>query len=145
MTSEIANAYYINRWGTAFNGAVTSEYTDPISGQVAEVRFDRATEKPVRCSIEVRVAQSQNSVEDVTQAILDYANGLVEGETGFSLGLDASPFEVASAVNLQLPNVFVKRCQLGLVGGPLSTDTIENEIFEKATIVRGDIAVIIVT
>lgn len=144
VTSEIAPVYYNNRWGTAFNGAVTYDYTDPISGQVVEVRLDRATEKPVKCTIEVRVSQSQNAVEDVTQAILDYAEGIVEGEPGFALGLDASPFEVASAVNAQLPNVFVKKCQLGLIGGAFSTDTIANEIFEKATIVRGEIAVVIV-
>ncbi len=145
VTEEIVTAYYTNRWGTAFNGAVTYDYTDPISGQVAEVRLDRATEKAIKCSIDVRINQSQNAVEDVTQAILDYADGLVEGEPGFALGLDASPFEVASAVNAQLPNVFVKKCELGLVGGATSTNTIENEIFEKATIVRGEITVNIVT
>ena len=145
VTSEIANAYYTNRWGTAFNGLVTYDYTDPVSGQVATVRLDRPTPKPIKCTIEVRVTQSQNAIEDVTQAILNYAVGLVEGEPGFALGLDASPFEVASAVNAQLPNVFVKKCQLGLVGGAFSTDTIVNEIFEKATIVRGEITVVIVT
>lgn len=144
VTSEIATAYYENRWGTDFNGAVVYQYTDPISGQVADVKFDRATEKPVKCSIEVRVSQSQNAIEDVTNAILDYANGLVEGEPGFALGLDASPFEVASAVNAQLPNVFVKKCQLALLADPLSTDTVVNAIFEKSTIVRGDITVVIV-
>ena len=116
VTSEIVPLYYNNRWGTAFNGSVTSQHTDPISGQVSTVKFDRATERPVKCVIEVRITQSQNAIEDVTQAILDYANGLVPGEPGFALGLDASPFEVASAVNAQLPNVFVKKCQLALVG-----------------------------
>ena len=142
-TSEIAEAYYTNRWGTAFNGVESHNYTDPISGQVAEVLFDRAEEVPVKCNIKVRVSQSQNAIEDVTQAILDYANGLVEGEAGFALGLDASPFEVASAVNAQLPNVFVKKCQLALIADPLSTDTIINEISEKTTIIRGEITVVI--
>jgi hypothetical protein len=145
VTSEIVPLYYNNRWGTDFNGSVTSQYTDPISGQIASVKIERPTEIPVKCSIEVRVTQSQNAIADVSQAILDYANGLVEGEPGFAIGLDASPFEVASAVNAQLPNVFVKKCQLGLVGGAFSTDTIINAIFEKATIVLGEITVTIVT
>jgi hypothetical protein len=145
VTSEIVPLYYNNRWGTDFNGSVTSQYTDPISGQVVDVKIERPTEKPVKCSIEVRVTQSQNAIADVEQAILDYANGLVEGELGFAIGLDSSPFEVASSVNAQLPNVFVKKCQLGLVGGTFSTDTILNEIFEKATIVLGEITVTIVT
>lgn len=144
VTSEIAEAYYTNRWGTAFNGAVSYDYTDPVSGQVAEVLIDRATEIPIKCNIEVRVSQSQNAIEDVTRAILDYAEGLVEGEAGFALGLDASPFEVASAVNAQLANVFVKKCQLALIGDAFSTDTIVNQVFEKSTIIRGEITVVIV-
>lgn len=143
-TSEIAEAYHNNRWGTDFNGAVEYEYTVPRSGQVVTVKFDRATEKPIKCAIEIRVTNSQNAIKDVEDAILDYAVGLVEGEPGFSLGLDASPFEVASAVNAQLPNVFVKKCQLALLSDALSTDTISNEIFEKSTITRGDISVVIV-
>lgn len=144
VTEEIAEAYYTNRWGTDFNGVVTYDYTDPISGQEAEVKFDRATEVPIKCTIEARVSQSQNAIEDITQAILDYAEGLVEGEAGFALGLDASPFEVASAVNAQLPDVFVKKCQLALIGDAFSTDTIVNEIFEKSTIIRGEITVVLV-
>ncbi len=144
VTSEIAEAYYTNRWGTAFNGSVSYDYTDPISGQLSEVLIDRATEVPIKCTIEARVSQSQNAVEDITQAILDYAEGLVEGEPGFSLGLDASPFEVASAVNAQLPDVFVKKCQLAKIGDSFSTDTITNAIYEKSTIVRGEITVVLV-
>ena len=90
------------------------------------------------------MSQSRNAIEDVTQAILDYAGSLVDGEAGFALGLDASPFEVASAVNAQLPDVIVKKCQLALVGDAFSTDTISNEIFEKSTIIRGEITVILV-
>ena len=144
VTSEIAEAYYTNRWGTDFNGSVSYDYTDPISGQEAGVLIDRATEIPIKCNIEARVSQSQNAIEDITQAILNYAEGLVEGEPGFALGLDASPFEVASAVNAQLPDVFVKKCQLALVGDAFSTDTITNAIYEKSTIVRGEITVVLV-
>ena len=143
-TSEIVPLYYNNRWGTDFTGSVIYQHTDPVSGQVADVRIERPTEKPIKCTIEVRAGQAQNVIEDVTQAILDYANGLVEGEKGFALGLDASPFEVASAVNVQLPNIFVKKCQLGLLNGAISTDTIINAIFEKATIASVDITVIVV-
>jgi len=145
VTSEIVPLYYTNRWGTEFNGSVSYPYTDPDSGQQKDVLIERPTEKAIKCTIEARVTNSQNAIADVTQAILDYANGLVEGEPGFALGLDASPFEVASAVNAQLPNVFVKKCQLGLIGGAFSTDTILNEIYEKATIVTGEITVVIVT
>lgn len=144
VTSEIVPAYYNNRWGTDFNGAITAQHTDPKSGQISDVKFDRGTDKPLKCTIEARVSQSQSAIEDVKTAIVNYANGGVEGEPGFALGLDASPFEVASAVNAQLPNVFVKKCQLGLLAGALSTDTIINEIFEKASITANDITVVLV-
>ncbi|AHK11701.1 P2 gpJ-like protein [Shewanella sp. phage 1/41] len=144
VTSEIAEAYYINRWGTDFNGAVEYVYTDPISGQTPTVKFDRATDVPIECRIEARVSNSQNAIADIKAAIVSYAIGDLEGEDGFSLGLDASPFEVASAVNAQLQNVFVKKCELALLGGTLSTDTIINGIIEKATITENDIEVILV-
>lgn len=144
VTSEIAEAYYNNRWGTDFNGAVEYVYIDPISGQNPTVKFDRATDIPVECRIEARVSASQNAIADIKSAIIAYAIGNVEGENGFSLGLDASPFEVASAVNSQLPNVFVKKCQLALLGGTLSTDTIDIAINEKAAITENDIEVILV-
>lgn len=144
VTSEIAEAYYNNRWGTDFNGAVVHPYTDPISGQEVDVKLDRAADKPLKCSIEVRVTQSQNAIADVKAAIVNYANGGVEGEPGFALGLDSSPFEVASAVNAQLPDIFVKKCELAILAGTLSTDTVINEIFEKASITENDITVVLV-
>lgn len=144
VTSEISEAYYNNRWGTDFNGVVEYAYTDPISGQVAPVKFDRATEVPIKCRIAARVGQSQDAEVDIKNAIIDYANGNVEGEDGFALGLDASPFEVASAVNSQLPSVFVNKCELALISGTLSTETIVTQIFEKATITEDNIEVILV-
>ena len=130
--------------GTDLNGAVEYVYTDPISGQTPTVKFDRATDIPIKCRIEARVGQSQNAIADIKAAIVAYAIGDLAGEDGFSLGLDASPFEVASAVNAQLPNVFVKKCELALLSGTLSTDTIDIAINEKATITENDIEVILV-
>ncbi|AUG84965.1 hypothetical protein MAELSTROM_46 [Pseudoalteromonas phage Maelstrom] len=144
VTEEIAEAYYNNRWGTDFNGAVEYVYIDPISGQNPTVKFDRATDAPIECKIQARVNASQNAISDIKAAIIAYAIGDLEGEDGFSLGLDASPFEVAGAVNAQLPNVFVKKCELALLGGTLSTDTIDIDINEKATITENDIEVILV-
>ena len=143
-TTEIIPAYYENRWGTGFNGAVESTYTDPITTQETTVKIDRPTLKPLECYIEARVSQSQNAVDDIKTAVINYANGGVEGEQGFYLGLDSSPFEVAAAVNAQLPDVFIKSCKLAVSGGTLSADTVMNEIYEKATITEADIEVVLV-
>ena len=140
----LAHSSWVCVDGTNFNGAVVDSFTDPISKQVIDVKFDRPTPKSLKCRIEVRVTQSQNAVADVKRAVVDYANGLVEGEGGFALGLDSSPFEVASGVNAQLPGVFVKKCELAILAGTLSSDTIVNELFEKASIVESDVVVVLV-
>lgn len=144
VTSEIVEAYYTNRYGTDFVGTVESVYTDPDSEQEITVRLDRPTDKPLQCQITVRVTQSQDAEQDVKTAIMNYVNGLVEGELGFSLGEDSSPFEIASAVNEQLSGVFVKKCELREIGGTYSTDTVENAIYEKASLTVSDITVLLV-
>ncbi len=126
------------------NGAVEYDYTDEYSGQVTTVKFDRPTDVPLQCEITARVGQSQDADSDIRSAIVDYANGLVDGEDGFKLGEDASPFEIASAVNAQLPDVFVTKCELREVGGTYSTDTIVTAIYEKASIDETNITVNIV-
>lgn len=143
VSSEIAEAYCTNRWGTDFNGSVEVDYLD-TNGQTITVKFDRPTDKPIQCQITAKVSQSQNAEEDIKQAIVDYANGLIDNELGFSLGEDSSPFEIASAVNEQLTDVFVRKCELREVGGTYSTDTISNAIYEKASITESDITVILV-
>ena len=143
-TSEIAQAYFTNRYGTAFNGLVEFVYTAPLSGQEIIVKFDRPTYKPLICKITARVGQSQDAIADIKKAVVNYANGNVDGEQGFYLGVDSSPFEVSSGVSIQLPDVFIKKCELGLFGGALSTDTITNLIYEKSSITEDDVTVVLV-
>jgi hypothetical protein len=146
VDSEIAEAYQIKSGGSNYNGSVTEPYTDPYSGQVINVKFDRPTEKPMLVQVTAKVGASTNAVQDIKDAVIAYANGEVDGENGFALGEDASPFEIGSAVNVQLSDVFVNKVQIATVAdgvGAYSTDTIKNEIFEKATIEEANIEVII--
>lgn len=146
VDSEIAKAYQIKSGGSNYNGSITEPYTDPDSGQVIGVKFDRPTEKPMLVQVTAKVGASTNAVQDIKNAVIGYANGEVDGENGFSLGEDVSPFEIGSAVNVQLSNVFVSKVQIATVAGGVgaySTDTIENEIFEKATIQDSNIEVVI--
>ena len=144
VDSEIVPAYYSNRWGTDFNGAITVVYTDPTSGQPYNVKFDRPTEVALKCTVEARVGQSQDAEADIKAAVIAYANGEVENEDGFQLGLDASPFEVGSGVNVQLPEVFIRKVQLAKGSDPLTTDVIPIGINEKATITEANITVVVV-
>jgi hypothetical protein len=146
VNSEIAEAYQIKSGGSNYNGSVIVPYTDPDSGQVINVKFDRPTEKPMLVQVTAKVGASTNAVQDIKDAVIAYANGEVDGENGFALGEDTSPFEIGSAVNVQLSDVFVNKVQIATVAagdGAYSTDTINNEIFEKATIEESNIEVII--
>lgn len=146
VDSEIAEAYQIKSGGSNYNGSVIVPYTDPDSGQLINVKFDRPTEKPMLVQVTAKVGASTNAVQDIKDAVIAYANGEVDGENGFALGEDTSPFEIGSAVNVQLSDVFVNKVQIATVAagaGAYSTDTITNEIFEKATIQESNIEVII--
>lgn len=146
--SQIVEAYYNNRTGGSnFNGSELITYTDPDSGQPIPVRFDRPTDKPLLCRITIRLTNTTSSIADIKAAAVAYANGELENELGFYLGEDSSPFEVAAGVNAQLNNVFVIKCELATVAagiGALSTDTISNEIYEKASLTTDNVIVVFV-
>jgi hypothetical protein len=146
VDSEIAEAYVVARTGGSnFNGAVTVPYQADGSDQVISVKFDRPTDKPLICRITVKLGNNLSSIDDIKQAAVDYANGLVEGELGFHLGEDSSPFELAAGVNAALSDVFVAKCELATVAdgsGSYSTDTIENELYEKASLITSNVQVV---
>lgn len=148
VDAEIAEAYVTSRTGGAgFNGAESVVYTEPSSGQPITVLFDRPTDKPLICRITARISTGTSGVSDIKAAAVQYANGEVDNEQGFYLGEDSSPFEVAAGVNAVLSDVFVLKCELATKAagsGAYSTDTIDNEIYEKASLITGDVEVVIV-
>lgn len=148
VDAEIAAAYFTSRTGgSGFNGDVTVSYEEPSSGQVLNVQFDRPTDKPLICRITVRMGNGTSSIDDIKAAVVAYANGEVNGELGFYLGEDASPFEVAAGTNETLNDVFVLKCELATKADgevAYSTDTIDNEIFEKASLIEADVEVVVV-
>ena len=143
-TEEIVNAYVTNRYGTGFVGQIDVPYVTPLSGQIITAKISRPTYKDLICKITARVGQSQDAIRDIKNAIINYADGKVDGEQGFYLGVDSSPFEVAAGVAVQLPDVFIRKCELAVKGGTLSTNTITNAIYEKANIAEEDIEVVLV-
>ncbi len=141
---DIADAYQIKSGGTPYSGKdVTVDHVDPNSGQKIPVLFDRPHEKKIKVKITAKVEATSSAVNAIKDAVLMYASGEIEGEDGLVLGVDVSPFEISSAVNKELPNTFITKCETGLKSGELSFETIENKIFEKATINRLDIEVVI--
>ena len=147
VDAQIAEAYYTSRTaGSGFNGDVTVNYTDPYSKQIIPVQFDRPTNKPLICRITVRIGGTA-SVDDIRRAVEQYAAGDLGGELGFYLGENSSPFAVAAGVNNVLSGVFVVKCELAeksVGSGGYTTDTIINQIYEKASLVFADVEVVTV-
>lgn len=145
VNSEIAAAYQIKSGGSDYNGAVIVPYTDPDSGQVIQVQFDRPTEIDILCRVTARVGSSLDAINDIKDAVLAYAAGEIGNELGFYLGEDISAFEIGSAVNVSLPDAFISKCEIALKSsGIYSTDTLPIQIFEKGAIIKADIDVVII-
>lgn len=130
--------------GSGINESVT--VTEPISGQVMTVLFDRPNEIPILTRVYVSASTSvQDPQTSVIKAILDYANGLLDAEPGLTVGTSVSSFEFAGAVNREVPGLFVHNCESKKAsGGSYSSAEIAIDIWEKATIVETSIQVIIV-
>ena len=132
--------------GAGWNGATVVNVTDPASGQVYPVKFDRPTAVPIKTRVTVRNLSSLVDVQTaVIDAIVSYAAGLQEGEPGFVVGASVSSFELAGAVNRAAPGVYVQNCEISLVT-PTSwvVGQISIALNQIATIIPGNIEVIIV-
>jgi len=151
VDSEIAEAYYTNRYGTSFYGfsnSVTESYTDDISGQVVPVIFDTPTEIPVKISISAKVGSTSSAAESIRDAVMAYAAGEIEGSTGFMIGEDVLPFEISWAVNeyVSPAQISVRECKATTVADDVfSSDPISLNLWQKATLTRDNIAVTVVT
>lgn len=148
---DIANTLVARKNGGCqyTNGAgipVTVPIVVPFSGQAMNILFDRPTPVPVKIEVTVRQDTGlSDPTTTVTQAVLDYAAGLIPGETGFTVGTDVSPFEIAGAVNFYDRSLFVTLVRVSLQSPiSFSTNTLPIEIFQIATIAASDITVILV-
>ncbi|SUW63488.1 Uncharacterized homolog of phage Mu protein gp47 [Buttiauxella agrestis] len=146
--SIVAEALYRSKTGgTNWNGAVEVTITDRWSGQSSKVKFDRPTAKPVMVKFTV-VAKGIGTGDPaslIKDTIIKYASGQLEnGEEGFVLGVDVSPFELSAAANTASPQIFIKSVEISLkaVAPTWSKDDIEIGLNEKATIQVDDILVV---
>lgn len=131
--------------GADWNGDVEVNVTEPASGQVYPVKFDRPDAVPILVRATVRVGPGVvNPTLAVQQAILAYAAGDIDGEEGFTVGASVSPFELAAAVNSEIEGAYVRLMEVATVAsGVYQTTEIPLEIFEQATLLIGGITVIV--
>lgn len=132
--------------GCGWNGATSVVVTDPISGQVETVKFDRPTLVPllvfVTCSQGSFIGDPDTSV---VQAVLDFANNAIPNLKGFVVGQSASPFEIAAGINAECMGLYIRKVEISLVS-VVNFQPVEIPMFiwQKATVISGDITVVVV-
>ena len=142
-----AALYRSKTGGAAWNGAVSVTVTDDWSGQESTVKFDRPTSKPVMAKFTV-IAKGIGTGDPtslIKDTIIKYATGQLEnGEEGFTLGMDVSPFELSAAANTASPQIFIKSVEVAnkATTPTWSKDDIAIGLNEKATIQVDDILVV---
>lgn len=146
---DIAEALYKSKSGGCnYNGATVIPYQEPLFGQMFNILIDRPTPIPIMVKLTGTIVGTLTGDPEsiVKQAIMDYASGnLSNGEVGFTLGTDVSPFEIASGVNHQVPVIFTSKLEIA----PKSTTpvwtvtTMAIGLKEKATLTFDDIQVVL--
>jgi hypothetical protein len=127
-SQDIANALYAAHqggcpwdYGTAGEGVQVGAPNgvlvyDPITNQPYYVKYNTPVMYDVYVAITVVQKQSVSSpVPAVQTAILNYANGLEQGEPGLVVGANISAFEMAGAVARQIPGMYVRSCLVAAV------------------------------
>lgn len=117
--AAVAAALLANKTcGAAWNGSTTVSVVDEFSGQTYSVSFARPTEIDISVKVTIRSGTSLTDPETaVKNSIVAYANGEMGDESGFTVGNNVSPFELAGAVNQQNPSIFVKLVEISADGG----------------------------
>lgn len=104
--------------GCAWNGDTVVDVIEPASGQTYEVKFDR----PDEVGILIKVTTTNGDIANITQAVLDYAAGTINGLTGFIVGNDVSPFEIAGAIMAEYPSYYISKVEISYTS-PISYTT----------------------
>jgi uncharacterized phage protein gp47/JayE len=131
--------------GSDYNGDQVVDYVEPVSGQTYEVKFDRPDLVAILARVTVKVSGATADPDVLVRtALLAYVNGEIEGESGFTVGTSVSPFELAGAINIMSPGLYVQKVEIRKqASGSYAVDEIPIEIFEKATLSDGGITVIV--
>lgn len=145
LDSDVAAAILAKKsLGCGYNGATVVNVTDPASGQVYAVAFDRPTDVPIKARVTIKansaVADPATTVRD---AIVAYAAGEIDGEQGFVVGGSVSPFELGGAINIQAPGIYVRLVEIAKVPDAFGTVEVPITIQQLASINVNNIQVII--
>lgn len=143
--NDVATALLSKSAGQAFNGPESVIVTEASSQQDYTVNFERTTGDAVLIRVTANVPTSVNDpINTVRNAVLDYANGIIGDNGGFITGQDASPFEIAAAINAESPLIFLRNVEISNKAVvSYSSAVYPVAINIKATILSADIEVVL--
>lgn len=146
LDTDVARALLANKsLGANWSGNLTVPTLDPVSGQTYPVTFRRPI--PVPIYVEVTVSQAGaggDPTETVKAALAAYASGQQDGEAGLVIGQDVSPFELAGAVQVADPPLYVRDVKIGTAPDALGYAPISITIAQRAQLGEGNITVVVV-
>lgn len=139
IATKSAGASYNNGPGIPISQTVVV----PYSGQTMVILFDRPNLITIYIRVSVQIIiPVQNPITAVQQAILDYASGSINNVQGLGVGKDVSPFELAGAITIEYPGIYVQSLTISL-SPSTGFDSVEIPIasYEKANILQSNIVV----
>lgn len=129
--------------GAAWNGSVVVNVVEPSSGQTYEVKFARPVERTFLARVTVK-SSTLDVQRIVPAAIAQYVAGELEGEAGLVIDSDLSPFELAGAVNMVEPRIFVTKVEISENGTTWTTAEIPILLNQVARLPESAVSVIVV-
>ena len=137
--TEIAQAIVRSKSGGSAFGAdlnnTSAEYLVTEETEGTTVRFARPTQVPVQIKVTLKSGQAiADNITKVKQAIIDYANGKFDEVEGLNIGSDVSPFEIASAITIAIPELYINQVQASKLDDTLGTAVVLINANEIATI-----------
>ncbi len=136
--SKSAGAAYNN--GPGINIMATIQ--EPTSGQYLTVLYDNPDPIPIYVTVNIRVVTPvQDPITAVTNAIIAYALGQINGIPGLNVGQNVSAFEIAGAIATQLPGIYIQSLYTSTSATPTTSTEIAIAVYEIATIPSGNIIV----
>lgn len=112
--ADVAAALLGNKsGGCAWNGATTVNVVEAASGQTYAVKFDRATEVPIKARFTVKVSTATVDAQIAVRAAVSAWAALADdGKPGLRTGGNVSPFDMAAAVNAAVSGIYVAKVEL---------------------------------
>lgn len=129
-------------FGADSNNTETA-YLVSVQTEGTTVTFARPEQVEIQVKVTLKSGQATDETKaKIKQAIINYADGIYEQVDGLKIGTDVSPFEIASAITIAIPDLYISQVQISEVGETLGTATVTINANEKATISETNITVV---